>query len=251
MDSAVRQRFGHGEYPNARHNQIALQGCAAFEFGRRHCALPTQFRELRLLQEFDTSRSVVALEETRHRGREEPLPDAILGQHHRRRDALLRQHRGYFHADEPGADNQRPLGDGGVRAHGFRVLQRPQVPNAGQILARQVEGSHAGASRYHELLEAKILAGPQVQQSARAVDPRNFATQLQFNPVLAVEFLRVDADALLGILSREKTLRQRRPFVWNGIIGRHDCKLARPQPALDHFLRGVTRDHSSTEDHVL
>jgi hypothetical protein len=69
--------------------------------------------------------------------------------------------------------------------------------------------------------------------------------------VLAVEFLRVNADALLCILSREKTLRQRRPFVWNGIIGRHDCKLAGPQPALDHFLRGVTRDHSSTEDHVL
>lgn len=137
LDSAAGKQFGGRLHADTRDHHLAGEYLSVSEDYRLYRSDTPQFPDCGRFDEANASRGVVVLKEARHRWCEELLPDAALAQGHRDGNALLRQHRGHFHADEAAADYDGLRGALRTLPDSFGVIQRAQIshvlqPGAGK-----------------------------------------------------------------------------------------------------------------------
>src|SRR6266851_4444641 len=82
------------------------------------------------------------------------------------------------------------------------------------------------------------------------IDAGGFTTELELDPMLAVELLRIYEYAVFSIFAGEESFGQRRPFVWRRTVGRNNRKLAAFQATFDKLFRSITSDHSAAQNHI-
>ena len=100
------------------------------------------------------------------------------------------QRGGDFEPDKAGADDHRAARRRGLRDDGAAVGERAQIVDMREIAAGQVEAHRVGAGRDQEPVVVVTAAVLKLEAAARAVDRRDAGAEMQFDPVLAIEFRR-------------------------------------------------------------
>jgi hypothetical protein len=168
--------------------------------------------------------------------------------HERDVDAECLERGGDLHADEPGADDDRPCRAIGRLADPGRVGDRAQGEDARQLAPGHVELLRGGPARDQELLVADPLAAGELDLGAGRVDVHDLGLQRDLDLVLVVEPRLLDEDLLLLLLPAQVALGEGWAVVRNLRVHRDepDAALA---AALAVGLDGAWRRQAAPDDH--
>ncbi len=264
-DGRAAEKFLARQRPHGGNRKIARQHALIGQYHALHAAITFEPQR----RAIGMNRNLVLLEETAGPARGgfagKARPRVLTLDQQINLEAHLRERGGKLQTEQARADDgdatavgtrtrarmRPPLGLGFVDCvvQALQIVERAQVVQAGQIMARDRQVFRISARRQEELVERNLIAIVQDDGLAGRVEMRGATAGAQLDAVLGIPTGRLGEEGGAGLAVAQRLFRQRRATIGPGRFLGDQEHFALGVALADRF-RGGTAGHAAADQEV-